>query len=272
MLTRSILRALCALLVGFLLVSNPTDMTVLLVQIIGGLFALSGVLSIVSYFIRQQSQRRAERKAARKAALAAEGNAAGGAGAVAADADNAAAAPVRPTPLAPLFPVVGVGSLAFGAFLLCFPVQFVSYLMYVLGGLLVLIGVWQVVALIRYRAVAPIGWTLFVLPLLIVAAGVVVICFPMQTASVPFTLLGIGYILYGVAEFFYGVRFYHFRRLVMAEQQRLEEIAQAEEAHEADAVEITEATADAGADTSADTEAGNRVDTSADAPLNSPGL
>ena len=50
MLTRAILRSLCALLVGFLLVSNPTEMTVLLVQIIGGLFVLSGVLAFIGFF------------------------------------------------------------------------------------------------------------------------------------------------------------------------------------------------------------------------------
>ena len=50
MLTRSILRSLCALLVGFLLLSNPTEMTVLIVQIIGGLFAFSGLTAFIGYF------------------------------------------------------------------------------------------------------------------------------------------------------------------------------------------------------------------------------
>ena len=58
MLTRSIFRALCAMLIGFLLVSNPTDMTVLLVQVIGGLFILSGIIAIIGYFINTSRHRR----------------------------------------------------------------------------------------------------------------------------------------------------------------------------------------------------------------------
>ena len=224
MLTRSIFRALCALLVGFLLVSNPTEMTVLIVQIIGGLFALSGLVAIIGYFITRSQSRRAIRRAA----------------------ELGEAAP-RTSRLAPMFPVVGVGSLAFGAFLLCFPRQFVGYLLYVLGGLLVLIGVWQIVVLINSRKFAPLSWSLFLLPVLNIVAGVVVICFPQQTAELLFTVLGVGYILYGVSEFFFGVRFYRFRRLFETETRRLQEIAEAEAqaetarmAREAEAEEVTE--------------------------------
>ena len=218
MLTRSIFRALCALLVGFLLVNNPADMTILIVQIIGGLFALSGVVAIIGYFISRQQTRRAEKRMAKMLAENAD----------------AAVEDVHPSLLVPMFPVVGIGSLAFGAFLLCFPAQFVNYLMYVLGGLLVLIGAWQVVMLINFRKIAPLTWTLFILPILNLIAGIVVICYPMETVAMSFTILGVGYILYGVSEFFFGVRYYHFRRIFDAEQLRLQEMAEAE------AVEIVE--------------------------------
>ena len=226
MLTRSILRALCALLVGFLLVSNPTEMTVLIVQIIGGLFALSGLVAIIGYFITRSQHRRAVRRAAESGATAPESSS-----------------------LEPMFPVVGVGSLAFGAFLLCFPHQFVGYLLYVLGGLLVLIGVWQVVLLINARKYAPLSWPLFVLPVLNVAAGVVAICFPQQTVELLFTVLGVGYILYGVSEFYFGVRFYRFRRMFEAEERRFEERVaaktreiEAEDVTAVDAIDVSEET------------------------------
>lgn len=231
MLTRSIFRALCALLVGFLLVSNPTDMTVLIVQIIGGLFALSGLVAVIGYFINRGQNRRA---ALRAAELGEE-------------------AP-RTSRLATMFPVVGVGSLAFGVFLLCFPRQFVNYLLYVLGGLLVLIGVWQIYLLINSRKFAPLSWSLFVLPVLNIVAGVVVICFPNQTATLLFTILGVGYILYGVSEFFFGVRFYRFRRQFEAEVRRQQEMAEAE-AREIEAEEVTEDDAVVVAETVAETAA-----------------
>ena len=211
MLTRSIFRALSALLVGFLLVSNPTDMTVLLVQIIGGLFALSGIVAVVAYFVSRSQYRRAARRAA----------------------ELGDELPTQ-SRLVPMFPVVGIGSLAFGIFLLCFPRQFVGYLLFVLGALLVLIGAWQIYVLINSRKFAPRSWSLFCLPVLNIAAGLFVLCFPNQAATLLFTILGVGYILYGVSEFFFGVRFYRFHRLYEAELERMAEV------REAEAVEVTE--------------------------------
>ena len=193
MLTRAILRSLCALLIGFLLVSNPTEMTVLLVQIIGGLFALSGVIAFIGYFT----------------------------------------AKVRATGFRPVFPIVGIGSLAFGACLLVWPTLFVNILMYVLGVLLCLIGIGQIVNLISYRHFSPLTWSLFVLPLLIMIAGVFVLLRPLEAASLPFTILGIAYIIYGVCEFILGIRFYRHRR-------RYEAVLAEQEAREAEAIEIIE--------------------------------
>ena len=192
MLTRAIFRALCALLVGFLLISNPTEMTVLLVQIIGGLFAFSGLLAFISYFT----------------------------------------AKVRATGFRPVFPIVGIGSLAFGVFLLIWPAQFVSILMYVLGILLCIIGLGQIISLINNRRYAPLTWSLFVLPLLITALGLIVLIYPMETASLPFTILGAAYIIYGIGEFIFGIRFYRHRR-------RYEKAQEEEEAaREAEVIEI----------------------------------
>ena len=188
MLFRAIFRALCALLIGFLLVSNPAKMTVLLVQIIGGLFAFSGLLAIIGYFTAR----------------------------------------IRQSGFRPVFPIVGVGSLAFGAVLLLLPDKFVDFLMYAMGGLLVLIGVGQIVNLINYRKFSPLSWSLFVLPLMLAAAGILVIVYPIEAASIPFTILGVAYIIYGVGEFLLGLRFYRYRRLYDAAQKDLHNVQEAE--------------------------------------------
>ena len=52
-----IFRAVCALLIGLLLVSNPERMTGLLVQVIGGLFLISGLVSLINYFIIRYSDK-----------------------------------------------------------------------------------------------------------------------------------------------------------------------------------------------------------------------
>lgn len=195
MLTRSILRSLCALLVGFLLLSNPTEMTVLIVQIIGGLFTLSGIIAFIGYFT----------------------------------------AKVRATGFRPVFPIVGLGSVALGVLLLLMPMQFVNILMYVLGVLLCLVGVGQIISLIGNRTFAPLTWSLFVMPLLIIATGIFILLRPIQAASLPFMILGGAYIFYGVIEFIFGFRFYRYRRIYDAAAA---EQAAAEAAREAEAVEI----------------------------------
>ena len=203
MLTRAILRSLCALLVGFLLVSNPTEMTVLLVQIIGGLFTLSGVLAFIGFFATKSTAKELEQQ--------------------------------QGISFRPVFPVVGVGSLAFGTCLLVWPAMFVNILMYVLGVLLCLIGIGQIANLVSYRHFAPLSWSLFVLPLLIMKAGVVVLAYPMDVASVPFTILGISFLVYGVCEFIMGIRFYRLHR-------RYQAALAEQEAREAEAIEIIEDT------------------------------
>lgn len=206
-----ILRALCAMLVGFLLVSNPTEMTVLLVQIIGGLFILSGLLAFFGYFNTRRQLRRA-------ASLMAD--------------DGLEVAGVSST-LLPMFPVVGVGSMLLGVLLVVWPVMFVNILMYVLGGLLVLVGVAHFVYLISYRRQASIGLLTFLMPVAVVAAGFFVLIKPLETASLPFVILGVAYIVYGVSEFFLGIRFHRLRRRIEAELKL-------QEARDAEAVEIVE--------------------------------
>lgn len=199
MLTRSIFRALCALFVGFLLVSNPAGMSLLLVQVIGGIFAASGIVAVIGYFTQR----------------------------------------ARQSGFRPVFPIVGIGSVAFGLFLLLFPGEFVNILMYILGALLILIGIGQISGLVINRTVAPLSWTLFILPVLTTLAGVFVIAYPIAAASIPFTILGIAYLVYGAGELIIGIRFYHFRRLfdaTMAAQAAQE----ANEVSDADAVEIIE--------------------------------
>ena len=51
-----IFRAVCALVIGILLIANPEKMTALLVQIIGGLFLVSGLVSVINYFVVRYSK------------------------------------------------------------------------------------------------------------------------------------------------------------------------------------------------------------------------
>ncbi|MBQ7494859.1 MAG: DUF308 domain-containing protein [Bacteroidaceae bacterium] len=203
-----ILRAVCALAVGFLLVSNPTEMTGLLVQIIGGLFVLSGLMAFVGYFTTSYRTQRARQ---RLSALA-----------------DVSAADIRIPSPSTINLVVGTGSMALGIFLILKPALFIHILMFVLGGLLVLLGFYQLVVLIGARRVAPLSFSLFVAPMLVAAAGILVVCYPMQTASLPFIILGVAYILYGVTEFFYGLRLHRSRQQWEARQNTIPHVTEVE--------------------------------------------
>ena len=261
-----VLRALCALLVGFLLVSNPNEMSSLLVQVIGGLFVLSAVLVILGYYVSRYRVRRTRRQlaalvatpdtatesvtdsdtetetdsaetdtasadsesdsasaaasaSATAATTSASAKTAGSASASAsasANADSASAAASAaainiPGP-SPVNLFVGIGSAALGAFLLLSPLTFTDILIYVLGGVLILIGLGQAVTIIRARRVVPLSFALLLLPVLVVATGTFIILKSQLTNQIAFTILGIAYLCYGATELVYGVQFYHCRK------------------------------------------------------------
>ena len=129
-----------------------------------------------------------------------------------------------------IFPVVGLGCIAFGVFLLVNPDVFVHALMYVLGGTLVLIGAIQVTCLFTYSKVAPLSWTLFIAPLLVAAAGVVVLVKPTDVLKTLFVILGVAFIVYGASEMFLGIRLYRFRRMAARLAAETEVVAIAETA------------------------------------------
>ncbi len=264
-----VLRALCALLVGFLLVSNPNEMSSLLVQVIGGLFVLSAVLVILGYYVSRYRVRRTRRQlaalvttpdtatesvtdsdtetetataetdtasadsesessatsasaaanaSATAATTSASAKTAGSASASATAATTSAAASAAAINIPGPSPVnlfVGIGSAALGAFLLLSPLTFTDILIYVLGGVLILIGLGQAVTIIRARRVVPLSFALLLLPVLVVATGTFIILKSQLTNQIAFTILGIAYLCYGATELVYGVQFYHCRKKMM---------------------------------------------------------
>ena len=205
-LTSYIFRSLCALLIGFLLVCNPTEMTTLIVQIIGGLFVLSGLFAIIGYFV---SHRRLLQTRERLAALS--------------EADG-----IYVPSIPAVYLLVGLGSMALGVVLILWPHLFIDILMYLLGALLVLTGIYQIVTMFTFRKVAPLSFSLFLLPAVIAAAGGFILFYPLESASLPFTLLGIFYICYGATEFFYGLRLQHFQKQLDTQLTEIQDVSDAE--------------------------------------------
>ncbi len=107
------------------------------------------------------------------------------------------------------FPIISLGSLLFGLWLMVSPAFFVSILMYVLGVVLVFAGISQIANLLNARShtVVPLGY--YIMPVLILLAGIVVLANPFAAASVPFIILGVSSAIYGITEL---INIYKFRK------------------------------------------------------------
>ena len=185
-----LLRSLCSLAIGALLVSNPESMTTLIIRIIGGIFIFSGLMPTLNFWMPSSEQQSSIR---------------------------------------PFFPVVGVGSILLGLLLLLMPATFVTMLMYVLGIFLIMAGCGQLTSLISSRNVAPLRWWVFILPLILLAAGAFILFRPMKSASLPFLILGIACLGYGVSDLFYALRLLYYQHKKNKEYVDFEEIEDKDE-------------------------------------------
>lgn len=107
------------------------------------------------------------------------------------------------------FPIVSLGSLLFGLWLMISPAFFVGILMYVLGAVLVFAGISQIAGLLGARSHVSVPFGYYVMPVLILLAGLVVLVNPFAAASIPFIILGISSTVYGLSEL---INIYKFRR------------------------------------------------------------
>lgn len=99
-----------------------------------------------------------------------------------------------------LVPFSGVGSMALGLLLLCFPSTFATIFMFILGFILVLAAVGQLVTLSAARQFGHISPVSYLFPILIFIAGIVVLFDPFKSAESVFILFGVAAIFYGVTD------------------------------------------------------------------------
>ena len=107
------------------------------------------------------------------------------------------------------FPIVSLGSLLFGLWLMVSPGFFVGILMYVLGVVLVLAGISQIAGLLGARSHTVVAFGYYVMPVLILLAGLVVLANPFAAAAIPFIILGVSSTVYGITEL---INIYKFRK------------------------------------------------------------
>lgn len=184
-LQSSVFRAICAIAIGILLIKFPDNTVTWITIAIGVLFLLSGIISLVVYV-------NAKRNVAEYKIMDAEGNVIAG---------------EQPT-----FPIVGVGSFILGLLLALTPHIFITALMYIIGGILILGAINQFMNLVNARKYGKVGFAYWIFPSVILLTGLYVIIKPMAPASMAMLILGWCTLLYGVTEMINSMKFFSDKR------------------------------------------------------------
>lgn len=159
-----VIKGICAVIMGVLLVTWPEAAILYLVIALGVMFFIPGAVAVLNYLLKGRQ-----------------------AGA--------------------MFPIVSIGSLLFGLWLMISPAFFVGILMYVLGAVLVFAGISQIMQLLNARGWTQVSFGYYVMPILVLIAGLVVLLNPFAAATVPFVILGVSSVVYGVTDIINGIRF-----------------------------------------------------------------
>ena len=187
LLQSSIFRAICAIIVGALLIKYPDNTVTWITVAIGVLFLLSGLISCIAYYNAKKNVGEYEIM----------------------DAAGKVIVSGKPT-----FPIVGLGSLILGLLLAITPKIFITGLMYILGLILIMGAVNQLLGLINARKYGKVSFGLWICPSLILLTGLYVMIKPMETAGLPMLILGWCCLLYGVTEIINSVNIYSKRKQI----------------------------------------------------------
>lgn len=189
---QSILRALCAIAVGALLIEYRQEMVQWMTVTIGVLFFLSGVIATTMAYATGRIQKRIYK-----------------------DFENNTDAELSDNISAPRKSrgwcwgmAAGIGSMLLGIVLALMPNAFVDFLVYVLSALLIIGALQQYVSLFMTSKITHINFAYWIMPTLLLLAGIVAVAYPAAIASSPLFFIGWCMIVYGIVECINGIKAY----------------------------------------------------------------
>ena len=191
----SIFRAMCAIIVGVLLIKFPKDGVTWLTVAIGVLFLISGIIAVIAYIS-------ARKHAAEYTITDKQGRIISGG--------------------QPTFPIVGAGSIILGLTLALTPGVFTHGLMYILSAIMILGGLNLLTNLISARRLGAVPFGFWVAPSLILLTGLFVILKPMESAETPLYILGWCSLLYGVTELINALKIHSIRKAANRQAEEAE--------------------------------------------------
>ena len=164
------LRALSALIMGILLVAFPNEVGNYFIIVIGVVFLVPSLISLISYAVMKNRDGVKRR-----------------------------------------FPIESIGSLLFGMWLMITPGFFADLLTYLLGFVLVLGGVQQIASLLVARKWSQVSTGFYVMPVLILLAGLLALFNPGGARSTAFIIIGVAAIVYALTDLLNWYRFMRYR-------------------------------------------------------------
>ena len=179
-----VFRSMCALLIGLLLIVKANEMPVVLVMLIGALFLLPGLISVCVYLYSFFKTD----------------------------------AVVKPS-----FPLMSIGSIFLGGYLIAYPESFVTYLVVLIGIILTLAGISQLSTMVANRRITPFSWLLMLMPLVLVGVGMYSIMYSRDAAALPFKIIGFTLLYYGMSDLFLALRTRHYSSIYARQQAKKEE-------------------------------------------------
>lgn len=194
----SIFRAVCAIIVGVLLIQYREQTVTWITVAIGVLFFLSGVISLASYWAAKRNAEKMQ-------------------GQILSDSNGK---PIMG--MMPKFPLVSVGSLILGLLLALMPQVFIAWLMFILAFILILGALTQFVNLASAAKMGRVGILFWLFPSVLLLLGLLTIIKPSSIASAPLLIIGWGMLIYGVVELLNAFKISNNKRIWLKNQQKLD--------------------------------------------------
>ena len=192
----SIFRAVCAIIVGVLLIQYREQTVTWITIAIGVLFFLSGVISLASYWAAKRNAEKMQ-------------------GQILSDSNGK---PIMG--MMPKFPLVSVGSLILGLLLALMPQVFIAWLMFILAFSLILGALTQFVNLASAAKMGRVGILFWLFPSALLLLGLLAIIKPSAIASAPLFIIGWGMLIYGVVELLNAFKVSNNKRIWLKNQQQ----------------------------------------------------
>ena len=192
----SIFRAVCAIIVGVLLIQYREQTVTWITIAIGVLFFLSGVISLASYWAAKRNAEKMQ-------------------GQLLSDSNGK---PIMG--MIHKFPLVSVGSLILGLLLALMPQVFIAWLMFILAFILILGALTQFANLASAAKMGRVGILFWLFPSALLLLGLLAIIKPSAIASAPLFIIGWGMLIYGVVELLNAFKVSNNKRIWLKNQQQ----------------------------------------------------